>query len=88
MPKATGASFDDFTALITAEPRGRVSPNAAPRKGDRVVLRTADGEVMAKILVRRTAKTIELASLNPANPNLVFPLDCIEWIARIIWASQ
>ena len=65
-----------------------VSPNAAPRKGDRVVLRTTDGEVMAKELVRRTAKTIELASFNPAHPNLVFPVDRIEWIARIIWASQ
>ena len=65
-----------------------VSPNAAPRKGDRVVLRTTDGEVMAKVLVRRTAKTIELASLNPTHPNLVFPVDRIEWIARIIWASQ
>ena len=50
-----------------------VSPNSAPRKGDRVVLRTTDGEVMAKILVRRTAKTVELASFNPAHPNLVFP---------------
>ena len=150
--EATGASFDDFTALVTAEPRRRnpaqpipligmtqagaggffddggfpvgggwdqirfprvddenayalevtgdsmaplyrdgniliVSPNAAPRKGDRVVLRTTDGEVMAKVLVRRTAKTIELASLNPTHPNLVFPVDRMEWIARIIWAS-
>ncbi|MFW2391322.1 MAG: S24 family peptidase [Alphaproteobacteria bacterium] len=65
-----------------------VSPNAAPRKGDRVVLRTTDGEVMAKMLVRRTAKTIELASLNPAHPDLVFPVERIAWIARIIWASQ
>jgi hypothetical protein len=51
-----------------------VSPNSAARKGDRVVLRTADGEVMAKILVRRTAKTVELASLNPDHPNLVFSI--------------
>jgi len=65
-----------------------VSPNAVPRKGDRVVLRTTDGEVMAKVLVRRTAKTIELASLNPAHPNLVFPVVRIDRIARIIWASQ
>lgn len=151
---ATGASFDDFTALVTADPRGQhsaaqpipligltqaggggffddggfpvgggweqirfprvddenayalevtgesmaplyrdgdvliVSPNSAPRKGDRVVLRTFDGEVMAKVLVRRTAKTVELASLNPAHPNLVFPLERIDWIARIVWASQ
>jgi phage repressor protein C with HTH and peptisase S24 domain len=152
--EATGASFDDFTALIAAEPRGRrgltqpipligmtqaggggffddggfpvgqgwdqirfprvdddnayalevtgdsmeplyrdgdiliVSPNAAPRKGDRVVIRTTDGEVMAKILVRRTAKSVELASFNPAHANLVFPVERIDWIARIVWASQ
>ena len=33
-----------------------ILPNSAARKGDRVVVRTTDGEVMAKILVRRTAK--------------------------------
>jgi phage repressor protein C with HTH and peptisase S24 domain len=65
-----------------------VSPNTAPRKGDRVVVRSTDGEVMAKVLVRRTAKTVELASLNPAHPNLLFPMERIDWIARIIWASQ
>jgi phage repressor protein C with HTH and peptisase S24 domain len=65
-----------------------VSPNSAPRKGDRVVLRTTDGEVMAKILVRRTAKTVELASLNPDHANLVFPVERIDWMARIVWASQ
>ena len=154
MLEATGASFEDFTALVTAQPKGGrslvqpipligltqagaggffddggfpvgqgwdqirfpqvddenayalevtgdsmqplyrdgdlliVSPNSAPRKGDRVVLRTTDGEVMAKILVRRTAKTVELASFNPAHPNLVFPIDRIDWMARIVWASQ
>jgi phage repressor protein C with HTH and peptisase S24 domain len=65
-----------------------VSPNSASRKGDRIVLRTTDGEVMAKILVRRTAKTVELASFNPTHANLVFPLDRIDWMARIVWASQ
>jgi phage repressor protein C with HTH and peptisase S24 domain len=65
-----------------------VSPNSASRKGDRVVLRTTDGEVMAKILVRRTAKNVELASFNPDHPNLVFPVERIDWMARIVWASQ
>jgi len=153
--EATGASFEDFTALVTSEPCGRrgsmaqpvpligltqaggggffddggfpvgqgwdqirfprvddenayalevtgysmqplyrdgdiliVSPNSAPRKGDRVVLRTTEGEVMAKILVRRTGKTVELASFNPVHPNLVFPLERVDWMARIVWASQ
>lgn len=65
-----------------------VSPNSGVRCGDRVVVRTLDGEVLAKILVRRTAKTVELESLNKGHPNLVLPLGRIKWIARIIWASQ
>jgi phage repressor protein C with HTH and peptisase S24 domain len=65
-----------------------VSPNSAARKGDRIVVRTTDGEVMAKVLVRRSAKTVELASFNPAHPNLVFPVERIDWMARIVWASQ
>ncbi|MGB6947780.1 MAG: helix-turn-helix transcriptional regulator [Methyloceanibacter sp.] len=65
-----------------------VSPNSNTHKGDRVVLRTTDGEVVAKILVRRTAKTVEITSFNPAHPNLVFPVERIDWLARIVWASQ
>ena len=65
-----------------------VSPNSNTRKGDRVVLRTTDGEVVAKILVRRTAKTVEITSFNPAHPNLVFPVERIDWLARIVWARQ
>ncbi|MCQ8784188.1 helix-turn-helix transcriptional regulator [Mangrovibrevibacter kandeliae] len=65
-----------------------VSPSAAVRRGDRVVVRTRAGEVMAKVLQRRTARTIDLASLNPAYPDRQFRVDEIEWIARILWASQ
>ena len=150
--EATGASFEDLTALVTSEARGRMAQPlpligltqagrggffddggfpvgqgwdqirfprlddenayglevhrrlyaaALPQRrhshriaelsgpqGDRVALRTTEGEVMAKILVRRTAKTIELASFNPAHPNLVFPVDRVDWMARIVWASQ
>lgn len=65
-----------------------VSPSASVRRGDRVVVRTRGGEVMAKILQRRTARTIELASVNPDYPDRHFAVDEIEWIARILWASQ
>ncbi|GAB4226346.1 MAG: helix-turn-helix transcriptional regulator [Methyloligellaceae bacterium] len=65
-----------------------VSPNSGVRRGDRVVVRTVEGEVLAKVLVRRTARTIELASLNPEHENLVLPLKRVDWVARIIWASQ
>jgi phage repressor protein C with HTH and peptisase S24 domain len=42
-----------------------VAPNATLRRGDRVVAKTRDGEVLAKVLERETAKTVELASFNP-----------------------
>ncbi len=65
-----------------------VEANAETRKGDRVVVKTHEGEVMAKVLVRRTSRQIELMSINPAHENLTFDLAAVEWIARIIWASQ
>ncbi len=65
-----------------------VAPNAPVRRGDRVVVRTKDGEVMAKILHRQTPRTLELHSLNPDHPNRVFETKDVEWIARILWASQ
>ena len=58
------------------------------RRGDRVVVKTRDGEVMAKILARQTGKQIELHSVNPAYEPRIVELTDVEWIARIIWASQ
>jgi phage repressor protein C with HTH and peptisase S24 domain len=65
-----------------------VSPTVDCRKGDRIVLRTHDGEVMAKILERKTQRSVELRSLNPDHKNRVLPVSEIDWMARIIWASQ
>jgi phage repressor protein C with HTH and peptisase S24 domain len=65
-----------------------VSPTAPARRGDRVVVRTVEGEVLAKELKRRTARTIELKSLNPDHPDRVLQAHQISWIARILWSSQ
>jgi len=65
-----------------------VSPAAPIRRGDRVVVRTTDGEVMAKQLARRSARRVELRSLNPAHPDYSFDLTEVTWIHRIVWASQ
>jgi phage repressor protein C with HTH and peptisase S24 domain len=65
-----------------------VAPGASLRRGDRVVAKTRDGEVMAKVLGRRTADTVELISLNSAHEDRRLPASEIEWIARIVWASQ
>lgn len=65
-----------------------VSPAAAVRRGDRVVVRTAGGEVMAKELKRQSARRVELSSLNPLHPNYKFDLGELAWMHRIVWASQ
>lgn len=65
-----------------------VRPGAALRRGDRVVLKTSGGEVMAKVLIRRSAEAVELLSLNPEHPDRRIPAREVEWIARIVWASQ
>jgi phage repressor protein C with HTH and peptisase S24 domain len=65
-----------------------VSPAAPVRKGDRVVVKTKDGEVMVKQLARKTAKSIELHSLNPDHPARTLPMSDVLWVARIMWASQ
>ena len=65
-----------------------VSPAAPIRRGDRVVVRTRRGEVMAKQLQRRSARRVELLSLNPAHPSYAFELHEVAWIHRIVWASQ
>jgi phage repressor protein C with HTH and peptisase S24 domain len=65
-----------------------VSPAASIRRGDRVVVKTNDGEVMVKELKRRTAKSIELDSINPAHKERTLAVRDVLWIARIVWASQ
>lgn len=65
-----------------------VSPGSSVRRGDRVVVRTRAGEVMAKVLARRTARIIELHSINPEHDNRTLALEEVDWMARIIWASQ
>jgi phage repressor protein C with HTH and peptisase S24 domain len=65
-----------------------VSPAASVRRGDRVVVKTREGEVTVKELKRRTAKTVELRSLNTEHSDRSLPVRDVEWIARVMWASQ
>ena len=64
-----------------------VSPTEQLRRGDRVVVRTQEGEVMAKILFRRSEKQIELHSINPDHAPRIFKPEEVDWVARILWAS-
>lgn len=65
-----------------------VSPAAPMKAGDRVVARTRGGEVMAKELIRRNTRRVELKSVNSRHIDPVIPAKDLDWIARIVWASQ
>lgn len=65
-----------------------VAPGREVRRGDRIVVQTRDGEVMAKELGRVTADAMELVSLNPAYPRRTVDMADVAWVARILWASQ
>ena len=65
-----------------------VSPNADIRRGDRVVVRTRDGEVMAKKMARQSARKVELVSLTKPRRSRMLDAENIAWIARIVWAGQ
>jgi phage repressor protein C with HTH and peptisase S24 domain len=65
-----------------------VSPNSDVRRGDRVVVRLTGGEVMVKVLARRTGREYEFHSFNPDYPPRRVPAAEVLWMARILWASQ
>ena len=80
---------DSMAPLYREGDRVIVRPlSEPPRRGDRVVVKTTAGEVMAKEVARLTAKRIVLRSVNPAHAERTLDLADVAWIARILWASQ
>jgi phage repressor protein C with HTH and peptisase S24 domain len=73
--------FRDGTFIV-------VSPSAAIRRGDRVVVKLRSGEVIVRELARKTAKAIELRALGTVQPDRMLASEDYLWIARIVWASQ
>jgi phage repressor protein C with HTH and peptisase S24 domain len=65
-----------------------VSASEQVRRGDRVAVCTRNGEVMVKILHRQTLNRLELHSVNPEFPPRSLDMSNVEWIRRIVWASQ
>lgn len=79
---------DDYEPVYWAGDILIVSPTAEVRRGDRVVVKLVDGEVIAKQLIRRTAKRVELAPLQNSEPDQFIDLGDVEWISRIVWVRQ
>lgn len=79
---------DSMEPVYRSGDRIVIAPGVPVRRGDRVVVRTRDGEVLAKVLGRQTEKTVELLSLNPTYPPRELVRSHVAWMARILWASQ
>lgn len=64
-----------------------ISQNSQMRKGDRIVIFNHDNSIIICEFVRRTAKSLEVISINDKKE---FSLDIphIKLINRIVWASQ
>ena len=81
-------SGDSMQPVFRPGDRVIVSPGARISRGDRVVLKTSDGEVMAKELIKQTKKEVSLKSINDDHTDPVIPAGDMLWMHRIVWASQ
>lgn len=81
-------SGDSMEPVYRAGDRIIVAPGEPVRRGDRIVVKTAGGEVMAKELGRVSDRSIEVLSLNPDHAARTLDVGEVVWIARILWASQ
>ena len=87
-PAAWALEVEDDTLepLYRAGDRLVLSPSADPRRDDPVLARTHGGNLLARILVRRTANVVELAL--PDGPVATYDVRDLVWLARIVWVSR
>lgn len=84
-----GISGDSMLPLYREGDRVIVDQAATDvRRGDRVVVRTLDGETMAKEILALTTRTVTLGSANPTYAPRILNRRDIRWMARILWVSQ
>ncbi|MDX2027439.1 MAG: helix-turn-helix transcriptional regulator [Alphaproteobacteria bacterium] len=65
-----------------------LSPDAQIRRSDRIALRTVKGEIVIGQLTRETARGVEIAPFGAKTAPGSYATREIDWMHRIIWASQ
>lgn len=65
-----------------------IAPNAKTEPGDRVVVKLKNEDVIVKIL--RSADDAEMSfhAVNPDHPDVAFSAAEVEWVAKIVYATQ
>lgn len=79
---------DSMAPVFRSGEKVIIDPHAQVRRGDRVIVKTNKGEVLAKELVRMNDTYVELHSVNPEHEGRLLARKDVTWIARIMWASQ
>ena len=85
---ALEVSGDSMEPVYRAGDKLVVQPDSEARINDRVVVKVKTGEVMVKELLHKSAKKIELKSLNPTHPLITLNPEDVCWLARVIGVSQ
>jgi phage repressor protein C with HTH and peptisase S24 domain len=65
-----------------------VSPDADLHRGDRVIVKTRSGDLMAKELVRQSGQKIELKPIGGGSAARSITKGDVAWMARILWVRQ
>lgn len=82
-------SGDSMAPLYRAGDRVLVDRDVVDvRRGDRVVVRTVEGETLAKEIAAISPRSVTLASINPAYEPRTLARRDIDWMSRILWVSQ
>ncbi|RAI03430.1 DNA-binding protein [Acuticoccus sediminis] len=65
-----------------------ISPNAAANAGDRVVVKLTNNEVAVKVLKEIRDDGYEFHAVNPDHSDVSLRTSDVDWIARIVYATQ
>lgn len=65
-----------------------ISTSAKPGPGDRVVVKLMDEDLVVRVMKEQTSRTVCFHAVNPDHPDIALEPSSIEWIAKIVYASQ
>jgi len=81
-------SGDSMSPVFRHGEKVIIAPHAQVHRGDRVIVKTLKGEILAKELVRMNDTYVELHSVNPEYEGRLLARKDVAWVARIMWVSQ
>lgn len=65
-----------------------MSTTEEPEVGDRVVVKLASGEILVKVLKAADDAGYDVHAVNPEHEDMRLEADDVEWVARIVYATQ